>query len=44
MIRPELWPKIDTVSRILRENFLLNTPKKSEWLIAENKDNIKKNL
>jgi len=44
--RPDLWPKIDTVSRILRENFMLNPQKKSEWLIADpvNKKNIKKNL
>jgi ADP-heptose:LPS heptosyltransferase len=44
--RPDLWPKIDTVSRILRENFFLSPPKKSEWLIADpvNKKNIKKNL
>jgi len=44
--RPDLWPKIDTVSRILRENFLLSPPKKSEWLIADpvNKEQIKKNL
>jgi ADP-heptose:LPS heptosyltransferase len=46
MNRPDLWPKIDTVSRILRENFFLSPPKKSEWLIADpdNKKNIKKNL
>ena len=46
MNRPDLWPKIDTVSRILRENFLLSPPKKSEWLIADpvNKEQIKKNL
>ena len=44
--RPDLWPKIDTVSRILRENFFLSPPKKSEWLIADpvNKEQIKKNL
>ena len=46
MNRPDLWPKIDTVSRILRENFLLSPPKKSEWLIADpvNKEQIKRNL
>ncbi len=46
MNNPDLWPKIDTVSRILRENFLLNLPRKSEWLIAdpENKELIRKNL
>ena len=35
MNSPDLWPKIDTVSRILRENFLLSLPRKSEWLIAD---------
>ena len=35
MNNPDLWPKIDTVSRILRENFLLSLPRKSEWLIAD---------
>ena len=46
MNRPDLWPKIDTVSRILRENFFLSPPKKSEWLIADpvNKEQIKRNL
>ena len=42
--RPDLWPKVDTVMRILRENFLLNQPKKSGWLIEENQENIPKNL
>jgi hypothetical protein len=42
--RPDLWPKVDAVTRILRENFLLNQPKKSGWLIEENKENIPKNL
>ena len=41
---PELWPKTDAVMRILRENFLLNQPKKTGWLIEENQDNVPKNL
>ena len=46
MNRPDLWPKVDTVSRILRENFFLSLPKKSEWLIADpvNREQIRKNL
>jgi hypothetical protein len=45
MVRnPNLWPKVDAVMRILRENFLLNQPKKSGWLIEENQENIPKNL
>jgi hypothetical protein len=41
---PDLWPKVDAVMRILRENFLLNQPKKSGWLIEENQENTPKNL
>ena len=41
---PDLWPKVDAVMRILRENFLLNQPKKTGWLIEENQENIPKNL
>ena len=41
---PSLYPKVDAVARVLRENFLLNPPKKTGWLIEENKDNIPKNL
>ena len=41
---PDLWPKTDAVMRILRENFLLKSPKKSGWLIEENPDNVPKNL
>ena len=44
MGRPDLWPRIGTVTRILRENFLLNPPKKTGWLIEENQENIPKNL
>jgi len=42
--QPDLFPKVDAVIRILRENFLLNPPKKSGWLIEENAENITKNL
>ena len=45
MVRnPDLWPNVDSVLRILRENFLLKQPKKSGWLIEENQDNIPRNL
>ena len=42
--QPSLYPRVDSVSRILRENFLLQQPKKTGWLIEENKDNVPKNL
>ena len=42
--RPDLWPRVDAVTRILRENFLLNQPKKTGWLIEENQENTPKNL
>jgi ADP-heptose:LPS heptosyltransferase len=43
---PKLFPTIDRVTRILRENFLLSPPKKSGWLIEDeaNKKNISKVL
>ncbi len=41
---PSLFPRVDTVARILRENFLLQPPKKTGWLIEENKDSVPKNL
>ena len=41
---PSLYPRVDAVARILRENFLLQPPKKTGWLIEENKDNVPKNL
>jgi ADP-heptose:LPS heptosyltransferase len=41
---PSLYSKVDTVARVLRENFLLNPPKKSGWLISENAENVTKNL
>ena len=41
---PSLFPRVDAVSRILRENFLLQQPKKSGWLIEENSDNLAKIL
>ena len=43
---PKLFPTIDRVTRILRENFLLSQPKKSGWLIEDeiNKKNIPKVL
>jgi hypothetical protein len=45
MVRnPDLWPNVDSVLRILRENFLLKQPKKTGWLIEENLKNIPKNL
>ena len=39
-----LYPKVGAVARVLRENFLLNLPKKSGWLIEENAENLTKNL
>ena len=39
-----LYPKVGAVTRVLRENFLLNPPKKSGWLIEENAENLTKNL
>ena len=43
---PKLFPTIDRVTRILRENFLLSQPKKSGWLIEDelNKKNVSKVL
>lgn len=41
---PSLYPNVDKVTRVLRENFLLNPPKKSGWLIEENQENLSKNL
>ena len=41
---PSLYPRVDSVSRVLRENFLLHQPKKTGWLIEENKDSVPKNL
>ena len=41
---PSLYPRVDAVARVLRENFLLQPPKKTGWLIEDNKDNIPKNL
>ena len=45
MVRnPDLWPTVNSVMRILRENFLLRQPKKTGWLIEEHQDNVPKNL
>ena len=41
---PSLYPIVDSVSRVLRENFLLQQPKKTGWLIEENMDKVPKNL